>query len=118
MLVSVCASLSDFIDGYCDKLGEVLLSSTNYDIDSEMRKLELLKQHFPPDVFIRCDIMLKDMDDSRRLDKSIHEKARVDPSIHAIIMSGKYWPGGEDDSDSEDDMNDTKLQSWMEGKQM
>lgn len=116
MLISICNSVSDFIDGYSDKLGEVLLSSKNYDIDVEVRKLEILKQHFPPDAFTRCDIMLKDMDDSRRLDRFIHEQPGVDPKIHSIIMSGKYWPGGEDDSDEEENSNDTALKEWMQDK--
>lgn len=95
----MCSSLKDFIKGYANKLGEVLLTTKNYDTEEEVRKLELLKRNFPPDTFLRCDIMLKDMDDSRRLDKSIHENAGIDNNFHAIILSRCYWPWGGDDED-------------------
>ncbi|KAI8087471.1 hypothetical protein BDF21DRAFT_414476 [Thamnidium elegans] len=121
MLISMCNSLEDFIKGYSNKLGEVLLLTKNYDTDAEVRKLELLKRHFPAHTFLRCDIMLRDLDISRRLDKSIHENKDVSESLHAIIMSGFYWPGGDDDSDvddlGEDDEEEiglSSLQSWPE----
>lgn len=75
----------------------------NYDTEEEVRKLELLKRNFPPDTFLRCDIMLKDMDDSRRLDKSIHENTGIDNNFHTIILSRCYWPWGGD----EDDLRET-----------
>ncbi|CAO3638855.1 unnamed protein product [Mucor hiemalis] len=103
MLISMCSSLKDFIKGYSNKLGEVLLTTKNYDTEEEVRKLELLKRNFPPDTFLRCDIMLKDMDDSRRLDKSIHDSAGIDNNFHAIILSRCYWPWGGD----EDDLRET-----------
>jgi hypothetical protein len=106
MLISMCSTLKHFIKGYSDKLGEVLLTTKNYDTDAEVRRLELLKRNFPPDAFIRCDIMLKDVDDSRRLDKSAHENKGINPSFHALILSRKYWPGGGDDDTDEDEGED------------
>lgn len=112
MLISMCNTLKHFINGYSDKLGEVLLKTKDYDTDAEVRRLELLKRNFPPDAFIRCDIMLRDVDDSRRLDKSIHENKVISPSLHAIILSRQYWPGGgDDDTDDEDEAN-ASFQLW------
>lgn len=99
MLISMCSSLKDFIKGYCNKLGEVLLATKDYNTDEEVRKLELLKRNFPPDTFLRCDIMLKDMDDSRRLDRAIHDNPMIQSNFHAIILSRCYWPWGGDDDD-------------------
>lgn len=127
MLISMCKSLNDFIKGYSNKLGEVLLLAKNYDTDTEVQKLELLKRNFPADTFLRCDIMLRDVDMSKRLDKSIHENKDISGSFHAIMLSRCYWPGGEEDSDMEDMDDDedddeeeesedilSSLQSWPE----
>lgn len=125
MLISMCPSLKDFIKCYSNKLGEVLLLTKNYDTDAEVQKLELLKRNFPADTFLRCDIMLKDVDMSRRLDKSIHENEDISKSFHAIILSTFYWPGGDDDSDIEENDDDdeeeideddflSNLKSWPE----
>ncbi|KAI8085781.1 uncharacterized protein B0P05DRAFT_533678 [Gilbertella persicaria] len=116
MLISMCKSLKDFIREYSDKLGQILLTSKGYDTDEEVRKLEMLKQNFPPEAFLRCDIMLRDMDDSRRLDKSVHEKPGVASSFHAIIMSRKYWPGG-DEEDKENDQQESDIPVWPEHKE-
>lgn len=116
MLISMCSTLKQFVDGYSDKLGEILLTTKDYDTDTEVRRLELLKRNFPPDTFIRCDIMLRDVDDSRRLDKSVHENKGISSSLHAIILSRKYWPGGgDDDTDNEDEINaNANFQLWPE----
>ncbi|KAK4511005.1 3-hydroxymethyl-3-methylglutaryl-CoA lyase [Mucor velutinosus] len=105
MLISACSSLKDFIKGYSDQLGHTLLSTSNYDTSEEILRLELLKRNFPPDTFLRCDIMLQDVADSRRLDTSVHLNNGVNPNVHAIIVSRKYWPGGNDE-DEEDDLDD------------
>lgn len=105
MLICMCSSLKDFIRGYSNKLGEVLLSTNNYDTMEEIQRLELLKRNFPPDTFLRCDIMLQDVTDSRRLDTSVHLNNGINPNLHAIIVSRRYWPGGNDEDD-DDDLDD------------
>lgn len=106
MLICMCRSLKDFIKGYCNKLGQELLSVNDYDTDAEVRRLELLKRNFPPDTFLRCDIMLRDVNDSRRLDKSVHKNPGISSTLHAIIVSRKYWPGGDDDDEDENENED------------
>ncbi|GAN09959.1 anaphase-promoting complex subunit 2-like [Mucor ambiguus] len=120
MLISMCSSLKDFIKGYSDKLGHVLLSTNNYDTIDEIQRLELLKRNFPPDTFLRCDVMLQDITDSRRLDTSVHLNNGINPNLHAIIVSRKYWPGGngeDDDDDLDDDYdmedaNNASIKLW------
>ncbi|KAI8368346.1 chitin synthase-domain-containing protein [Choanephora cucurbitarum] len=112
MLISLCRSLKDFIKGYSDQLGQVLLETKGYAIDEEVRRLEILKQNFPVDAFHRCDVMLRDMSESRRLDKAIHQNSTLDPSFHAIIMSRKYWPGGGHDDEDEDEEEEETTILW------
>ncbi|KAI8971233.1 hypothetical protein BDB01DRAFT_811821 [Pilobolus umbonatus] len=105
MLMSACYSLKDFIKYYTNELGKALLKIKNYDAENEFRMLEMLKRNFPPGSFTRCDIMLKDVEASRRLDKNIHENKDVDQRFHPTIMSHIYWPGG-DEEDEDDDMDE------------
>ncbi|KAI9280479.1 hypothetical protein BY458DRAFT_500778 [Sporodiniella umbellata] len=116
-LISLCNPLKDFVDAYSDKLRDALFYTENYNVDTEIRSLEVLKLNFPPDTFTRCDIMLRDISDSKRTDKAIHENPTIDPSFHPIIISKKYWLGDEedDDDDSESESpNEALLQLWPE----
>ncbi|KAG0766226.1 hypothetical protein G6F57_004973 [Rhizopus arrhizus] len=106
MLISMCNPVKDFVTAYSNQLGKMLLSTKDYDIDAEILRLETLKLNFPPNTFIRCDIMLKDVADSKRIDKAVHESKNIDHSFHTIILSRKYWPGGKDDDDDDDDIGD------------
>ncbi|KAG1465059.1 hypothetical protein G6F46_002383 [Rhizopus delemar] len=116
MLISMCNPVKDFVTTYSNQLGKMLLSTKNYDTDAEILRLETLKLNFPPNTFIRCDIMLKDVADSKRIDKAVHESKNIDHSFHSIILSRKYWPGGKDDGDDDDasdnDHSDVAFQQW------
>jgi hypothetical protein len=116
MLISMCNPVKDFVTAYSNRLGKMLLSTKDYDIDAEILRLETLKLNFPPNTFIRCDIMLKDVADSKRIDKAVHESKNIDHSFHTIILSRKYWPGGKDDDDDDDtgddDHFDIAFQQW------
>ncbi|CAO3682738.1 unnamed protein product [Rhizopus stolonifer] len=107
-LISMCNPLKGFATAYSEKLGEVLFYTKEYDVDAEILSLEVLKLNFPPDTFTHCDIMLKDISDSKRTDKAIHGNIEIDPTLHPIIISKKYWPEEDDnniDRDNEDFMN-------------
>lgn len=97
-LISMCNPLKDFATAYSEKLGEVLFYTKEYDVDAEILSLEVLKLNFPPDTFTHCDIMLKDISDSKRTDKAIHGNIEIDPTLHPIIISKKYWPKEDDDN--------------------
>jgi anaphase-promoting complex subunit 2 len=114
-LVSVYGSQELFVKEYKRLLAERLLSLTNYDTDVEDQTLELLKLRFGEAALTDCVIMLKDIYDSKRIDKHVHEQhqdgeaaasssgaaASSSPSLsssaselplHATIVSGLYWP--------------------------
>lgn len=58
-----------------------------------MFHLENIKQRFPQNTLIGCDIMIKDIDDGRRLDRQIHESSDdIEPFFHSFILSKNYWP--------------------------
>jgi hypothetical protein len=116
----MCKSVKDFVTAYGDRLGEILLKTKDYDTEEEILRLEIIKMNFPPDMFIRCDIMLKDVAESKRIDKMIHENEAIDNSFRSLIVSRKYWPGNNDsgDSDESEDNDDTHniMEYWPHQK--
>ncbi|KAF7727756.1 hypothetical protein EC973_007215 [Apophysomyces ossiformis] len=104
MLISICGPIEIFVKGYEEKLREALCSSADYDTDEEIMKLEVLKQHFPKNTMIRCDVMVADINESRRLDRQIHQTVRGIPSeFHVAVLSRFYWKNPEDENEEDGD---------------
>ncbi|KAM6905548.1 anaphase-promoting complex subunit 2 [Xenentodon cancila] len=99
LLVSIYGSKDIFIDEYRAVLADRLLHQLNYNTAREIRNVELLKLRFGESHMHYCEVMLKDMADSRRLNSNIREeesrlKEEEQPplSLSAIILSSEFWP--------------------------
>ncbi|CAL1587627.1 unnamed protein product [Knipowitschia caucasica] len=106
LLVSIYGSKDIFIDEYRTVLGGRLLQQLNYNTAREIRNVELLKLRFGESHMHYCEVMLKDMADSRRINGNVREEesrlnteeSRVNteeqPSLplSAIILSSEFWP--------------------------
>ena len=68
LLLGLCA------EGYREMLGSKLLAKTNYESEWEIRTLELLKLRFGEGGLHSCEIMLKDIADSKRTNLVIEFK--------------------------------------------
>ncbi|XXG65538.1 hypothetical protein AAC387_Pa05g3213 [Persea americana] len=104
MMVNIIGSKDQLVNEYRVMLAEKLLNKSDYDIDSEIRTLELLKIHFGESSMQRCEIMLNDLIDSKRTNTNI--KASMQPSqrgteqgegislalLDATIISSNFWP--------------------------
>ncbi|CAL5428806.1 unnamed protein product [Camellia sinensis] len=107
MVVSIIGSKDQLVNEYRVMLAEKLLNKSDYDIDAEIRTLELLKIHFGESSMQRCEIMLNDLIDSKRTNTNI--KATINhPSqsgaealgenevsldiLNATIISSNFWP--------------------------
>ncbi|KAI1425293.1 Cullin family protein [Xylaria sp. FL1777] len=103
-LISALGSPEVFIKEFQNIIGERLLSE-QISFDQEVGVLDLLKKRFGESSLQACDVMIKDIQDSRRLDGMIHrnfwnqdEKVPQPWDIHAKILSRLYWPEeGEED---------------------
>ncbi|KAK9456962.1 hypothetical protein V1511DRAFT_495780 [Dipodascopsis uninucleata] len=80
-------------------LANRLLDLKSYEIDREMMQLELLKLRFGEAELHSCDVMIKDISESKRADSNIHEissrsltSAPVDRRFHASMLSRLFWP--------------------------
>jgi len=93
LLIATCKSKKTFLEDYQRFLATNLLVTRNYDTDNEVRLLEVLKRSFGANRFHECDVMIKDIDDGKRVDKMIHDKNRdIATDFHGVILSKHYWP--------------------------
>ena len=109
-LVSIYGSKELFIAEYRNMLAERLLSKVGHDVDRETHALELLKLRFGEASLHKCEVMLKDMRDSKRLNGNIKqppapgtpaatdetarrqtETLRSSP-LDATVVSALFWP--------------------------
>ena len=85
-------------------MGDRLLSSYSFNMEKEIRNLELLKLRFGDSNLFSCEAMLKDIAESKRINSNILEQLRqknitqiesfeVNPNtLKCIILSEQFWP--------------------------
>ncbi|CAI9096563.1 OLC1v1032742C1 [Oldenlandia corymbosa var. corymbosa] len=110
MIVSIIGSKDQLINEYRVMLAEKLLNKCDYEIDSEIRTLELLKIHFGESSMQRCEIMLNDLIDSKRTNTNIKAtiKQQSQPVLEehelsmdilsSTIISSNFWPPIQDET--------------------
>ncbi|XP_061986464.1 anaphase-promoting complex subunit 2 isoform X2 [Populus nigra] len=111
MIVGIIGSKDQLVNEYRVMLAEKLLNKSDYDIDLEIRTLELLKIHFGESSMQRCEIMLNDLIDSKRTNHNIKatiksaqtgsEPAETGASmdiLNATILSSNFWPPIQDEA--------------------
>ncbi|KXS17502.1 hypothetical protein M427DRAFT_42920 [Gonapodya prolifera JEL478] len=95
ILLSIYESRELFAKEFQSTLCFRLLRSASYDTAQEVRNLEHLKLRVGEQNFQMCDVMIKDIEESRRIDNTIQE--RMPPNlriqeVHASILSRMFWP--------------------------
>ncbi|KAK3695317.1 hypothetical protein B0T22DRAFT_101997 [Podospora appendiculata] len=117
-LISALGSEDVFINEFTSIIAERLLGEPGR-FDQELRVLDLLKRRFGEAALQNCDVMIKDVQDSRRLDAAIRRTRQQDGSdqralstpagpasrprenesaspaetqYHARILSRLFWP--------------------------
>ncbi|XP_037078099.1 anaphase-promoting complex subunit 2-like [Pollicipes pollicipes] len=110
MLVNIYGSKNTFVKEYRKLLADRILKQTTYDLDRELKYLELLKRRFGDSELHECDVMLKDLFNSHRINWHIHSeesrrlRRQAEPSpaagppappaflVHSLILSAQFWP--------------------------
>ncbi|CZR50548.1 related to component of the anaphase promoting complex [Phialocephala subalpina] len=112
-LIGVLGSQEVFIKEFQNIMGENLLKHDG-SFEKEIKVLELLKVRFGEAPLQACEVMLKDIQDSGRVNSVIRKKQNLDshgsendaqilgagsiadsqskPSLHAKILSRLFWP--------------------------
>ncbi|KAI0269951.1 ubiquitin-protein ligase [Gloeopeniophorella convolvens] len=89
-LVSIYDSKDLFIKELQVLLAQRLLAVTDGNYEKERRNLEILKIRFGEAPLQVCEVMLKDMTDSKRIDQ--HVQAQSLSVVHPTIISRHFWP--------------------------
>jgi anaphase-promoting complex subunit 2 len=108
MLVSIYGSKDLFVNEFRLMLADKLLANETFNTDQDVHTLELLKLRFGEVSMRNCEIMIKDIDDSKRVVTNIHQTikskqaasfmprtgltTKTDPRVDAAIVSGVFWP--------------------------
>ncbi|XP_063235866.1 anaphase-promoting complex subunit 2 [Bacillus rossius redtenbacheri] len=97
MLVNVYGSKEVFVNEYRILLADRLLTQTSFDTDKEIRYLELLKLRFGESQMHYCEVMLKDLYDSKRINAHLLSEPtfqldKLEFPTSAKILSAQFWP--------------------------
>ncbi|KAL6869226.1 hypothetical protein ACO1O0_000550 [Amphichorda felina] len=97
-LIGALGSQEIFIKEFQSIIAERLLSSQT-GFQQELKVLSLLKKRFGEAALQNCDVMMKDVNDSRRVDtvlgKHLHRQPDEDGDVlqfHSKILSRLFWP--------------------------
>ena len=95
LLINIFGGSEPFVNEFKTLLGHRLLAVTDYNVDTDIRNLELLKLRFGESSLHDCEIMLRDMADSKRINKfiqSLPNKHELVSCVNGTIISHLYWP--------------------------
>lgn len=100
MLVNIYGSKELFASEYQTLLAERLLAPGGVDTEREVRYLECLKLRFGEAQLHSCEVMLRDVADSKRLHANLASGAALAPAdfdVSATIISAQFWPSLKDE---------------------
>lgn len=101
MLVNVYGSRELFVNEYRTLLADRLLTTLTCDTEKEIRYLELLKLRFGDAQLHYCEVMLKDIVDSKRITQNIKQDLNSnndnDIPMSSMILSAQFWPAFKDE---------------------
>lgn len=96
MVVDIYGSKELFVNEYRNLLAERLLSNLDFNIEKEIRNLELLKLRFGETLLHSCEVMLKDISDSKRINAHIQSDTEYTSAqifdMSTLIVSSQFWP--------------------------
>ncbi|KAL1619239.1 hypothetical protein SLS54_006831 [Diplodia seriata] len=95
----------DFINELKNILGEHLLKNEDSDFEKEIRLLELFKLRLGDSNLQACEVMLKDVLESKRMNKQIHDileqqsdvYQEIPTELNSQILSSFFWPSLRED---------------------
>ncbi|XP_017013477.2 anaphase-promoting complex subunit 2 [Drosophila takahashii] len=96
MVVDIYGSKELFMTEYRNLMADRLLAQLDFNSEKEIRNLELLKIRFGESLLHSCEVMLKDVTDSKRINAHIHSDSNRTENqlfdISSLIVSAQFWP--------------------------
>ena len=88
ILVNVFGSPEKFMEQYKRMLIERKITDNNFEIEQEIKNLELLKLKFGENLLTNCEIIIQHIKESKKINNKIFK----DPSFTCQIINSNYWP--------------------------
>lgn len=107
LLVSIYGSTTVFVSEYRSLLADKLLNNLDYNSDAEIANLELLKRRFGDESLHSCEVMLRDLEQSKRVNTAVLSEIKKEnssaptlsaeteeacPAADCLLISDNYWP--------------------------
>ncbi|KAF9349399.1 Anaphase-promoting complex subunit 2 [Mortierella sp. NVP85] len=116
-IISVLANIYRTNDRFMEEfqaiLADRLLKATDFNIDREVRQLELLKLRFKEEELHNCEVMLADMTESKRVNANVYS-LHPDIPVSATIASRCFWPQLENETLELPGLYSRMLESYTE----
>ncbi|PRP72994.1 hypothetical protein PROFUN_14657 [Planoprotostelium fungivorum] len=98
-LVDIWDNIDPFVLEYKQMLAEKLMACEDYDIDQHVKTLELLKLRFGEGQLHNCEIMIKDIADSKRVYNHYSREMETEDvcDMQSSIISHLFWPNIKDE---------------------
>lgn len=114
MLVNIFDTKDLFVQEYQRLLSQRLLMTFEVNLEMEHRNLELLSLRFGESELHTCEVMLKDIKDSERVNQRINvgeiEESKPNQfETNGLILSQQFWPENLGFTQPLDDMKSLKL---------
>lgn len=110
-LIQIYGNKEIFVNEYRSILADILLSKKDYETENESRILELLKIRFGEKNLQNCEIMIKDINDSKRIHGNILEKLDFKDiekdNLQVTIISKIFWPNLQKEEEEEAKLHPT-----------
>ena len=96
LLVGVFGGRDKFLSEFKTMLSGRLLSLPGYDCEREFQSLELMKLKFGEEDLTQCQVMLRDVVNSKRVNNQVHQLLPTGASVlTALIISRHFWPSSQ-----------------------
>lgn len=97
MLINIYGSQEQFMDDYRDFLSKKLISNAKFDVNDEIKDIEMLKKRFGEFNVHKCEVMIQDVLSSKRINGYIHEEPSSDSALslhnlNCLVVSSFFWP--------------------------
>lgn len=101
MVIDIYGTKEVFVNEYRTLLADRLLTQLDFNPEKELRNLELLKLRFGETMLHTCEVMLKDIGDSKRINAHIvNENPPQNDGfdLSTLILSSQFWPAFKNDT--------------------
>ncbi|OTF69528.1 anaphase-promoting complex subunit 2-like protein [Euroglyphus maynei] len=95
MLINIFDSKDLFVQEYQRLLAQKLILTPEINLESELRNLELLSLRFGESELHNCEVMLRDLKDSERINQQINGFEEIKMAaikMNGLILSEQFWP--------------------------